>query len=333
MDSFDDEFREPTEDDRSARRIVSLAVALINARHPMTTQRIRREFYPQMSDDGFRKAYQRDRSRLLTAGVSVIRHDLPTGEPAWEVDEEASYADDSAITTEDALFLDSLLLPLTADPSFPYAQDLRLALSKIDRSFDGTIGVSLPSQVRSRSRQLTYIEECMSAHHAAHISYRRADGTHTDRMVLPLGLFPLRGTTYMVASRLHNDAMEEPHVYNLDRVESVREYKRKTYEPPRGFNVRDYIRLPFQLGKYQYEATFYVPNRRLVDVREAVADHGVWEIHDGANVVRIQVADEDAAVTWAISEGVHPMAPASLTKAWRSVLMVMAADAEEEGVA
>ncbi len=326
MDAFDDEFREPTEDDKSARRIVSLAVALINAHHPMTTQRIRKEFYPQMSDDGFRKAYQRDRNRLLAAGVSIIRHDLPTGEPAWKVDEEASYADDSAITTEDALFLDSVLLPLAADPSFPYAQDLRLALSKIDRSFDGTIGVRLPSQTRSRSRQLTYIEECISAHHAAQISYQKADGTHTDRMVLPLGLFPLRGTTYMVASRLRNDAMEAPHVYNLDRVESVREYKRKTYEPPSDFNVRDYIRLPFQLGKYKYEATFYVPDRRLVDVRETVADRGLWEIRDGANVVRIQVADEDAAVTWAISEGVYPVEPPSLAKAWRSVLTAVAGE-------
>ena len=328
MDAWDDEFREPTEDERSARRAVALTVALFNARNSMTTKRIRSEFYPHMGDEAFRKAYQRDRKRLAAAGVSIIRDDLPTGDAAWTIDGAVTYADDKAITAEDALLLSCLLFPLASDPSFPYAHDLRLALAKLDRTFSGNPAPYIPPQSRARSRQLSSIEACLANHHAAHISYTRADGSQTQRDIVPWGLFPLRDTTYLVAPRIVGDDLDEPHVYNLNRMKSVRELTKHTYRVPDDFDVLEYVRLPFQLGDFQYEAAFLVPTPRLSDVRKSVADHGTWEDTPKGSVVRISVADEQVASTWAIAEGVVPLSPSSLVNTWRNRLSIAA-----EGVA
>lgn len=313
MDAWDDSFREPTEDERTARRMAALAVRLINARHPVTTATIREEFYPSLADEAFRKAYRRDRERLASTGIVVTRADLPTGDAAWQIDEGTSFVRNSELTPEDALVLDCLLLPIAADPSFPYANDLRIALTKIDRSFVETSAPAIPPDARSRSKQLSQIEGCMVRRHAAQVTYERADGSRTTRSIIPYGLFPLRNTTYLVAARLNDEVVEEPHVYNMDRMRSVRELKRVTYPIPADFDVRDFVKLPFQLGPRLYVATFEVPPHRMADVREHVAQRGTWE----GNTVSVDVANEDAAAAWALAEGIRPYSPASLVEAWK----------------
>lgn len=317
MESWDDGFTEPTEDERSARRIVALAVALINARQPLTTQAIRAEFYAEYGYEAFRKAFLRDRQRLKATGIVVSRQDLPTGQIGWKVDEKSSYAEESAVTSEDALFLDCLLLPLASDPTFPYARDLRIALTKIDRSFSGSVATPLPHEARNRSRQLDQIEACMAHHHAANVTYTRADGTTTKRVIAPLGLFPLRDTTYVVASRLDEDGEGEPHVYNLERMSQVREIKSTFFAPPANFDIRDFIRLPFELGDVQYMATFFVPPERVKDVREHVNSRGTWSDDEGTLHMSVPVSDEDVAAAWALAEGIVPERPASLVLAWK----------------
>lgn len=332
MDVWDDDFREPTEDERTARRVVALAIALTNARRPVTTSHIRIDFYPELGDEAFRKAYQRDRARLGATGLSVVRHDLPTGEAAWQIDKDASFVGGSDLTPEDALYLDCLLLPLAADPTLPFAHDLRLALTKIDRSFSGDSVAPIPPEARVRNRQLERLETCLSHRHAARVSYERSDGSRTDRTIVPLGLFHLRSTTYLVASRLLDQTdgkhLQEPHVYNLDRFHSVREIANKTYPMPPDFSVRDYIRLPFQLGPTIYEAEFCVPAGRLTDVRKSVANRGIWRDENGTMFVRLAVADEEAAGAWAIAEGLRPTMPESLVSEWNRRLQTSA----EEGV-
>ena len=149
---------------------------------------------------------------------------------------------------------------------------------------------------RAVSLTVATIESCIVGHHAAHIGYTRADGSRTERTIVPWGLFPFRSTTYLVAPRLLDGALQEAHVYNLDRMGSVRELGGREYPIPDGFDVRDYIRLPFQLGESLYDADFQVSARRLADVREAVAGSGVWQEGPEGAVVRISVADEEAAV-------------------------------------
>lgn len=297
MDAWDDDFREPTRDEMSARRILALAVALINARRPLSTVELHREFYPQTTDNTFRTMFLRDRERLAIAGLVLRQGPKVDDASTWVVDGESSFVKENLLSEQDALVLSALLLPLATDPSYPYSRDLRLALSKIDRSFDGTSMATIPPEARMRNANVSRLEDCMSASHLARISYRRADGSQVKRTVAPLGFFHLNGTTYMVASA--EDGQEAPHTYNLNRVHTVREQARSSFTRPPDFDIRDFILLPFQIGEALYQATF-------------VDDEGTERSES--------VSDESMAASWAIAEGLTPIRPASLVRAWREIL-------------
>lgn len=300
MDAWDEDFREPTEDERSARRVLSVAIALINARRPLTMVEIHREFYPEMSDPTFRKTFQRDRERLVLAGLSLCHGPKVDGMDTWVVDAESSFVRDNPLDEQDALVLDLLLLPLASDPAFPYARDLRLALNKIDRSFDGSSLAVIPPEARRRNNNISRLEDCMSSRHLARIRYRRQDGSETDRVVAPLGFFFLNASTYMVAAQVDGfGELVDPHTYNLDRMISVREQTRRGFLPPPDFDVRDFILLPFQIGDKLYTATF-------------VSEDGVTRIEG--------VCDEGMAASWAIAQGLRPVEPTSLVERWHAQL-------------
>lgn len=305
MGTWDDEFREPTQDEQSARRILALAVAFINAHRPLNMTEIHREFYPNMTDATFRKTFLRDRERLAAAGLALCNGPKVDDVLTWRVDEESSFARENMLTQEDAIVLDCLLLPLASDPSFPYARDLRLALTKIDRSFDGTSQAAIPPEARRRNNNISRMEDCMSSGHAAKVTYKKSDGTVITRVLAPYGFFFLHESTYMVAARAGSDAVEgePPHTYNLDRVLSAREMPRIGFVRPADFDIRDFINLPFQMGPARYEATF--------------------ELADGTRVVE-EVNDEDVAVSWAIAKGATPRSPESLVSSWKLCLSNLA---------
>ena len=302
MDAWDSDFREPTADEVSARRILSLAIALINARRPLTTTEIRREFYPMdMSDAAFAKTFARDRKQLLATGLVVCgnkkganKQDVAT----WFVDADASFANESVLTAQDALLLDFLLLPLASDPSYPYARDLRLALAKIDRAFDGSSKAVIPPEARMRNNNISRMEECRAAGHAASITYKRADGSTVERVVAPYGFFCLLNNTYMVAANL-DEPEDGPHTYRFDRVLSSKELPRRSFVIPDDFDVRDFIVLPFQIGEPLYYATF----------------------EDSKGTHRVEyVCDESMAASWAIAKGMRPVDPESLVLEWKRML-------------
>ena len=291
-------FKEPSADERNARRMLSLAIALTNARSPWPTSRIRSDFYDDLKDAAFKKAFKRDRDRLEAAGVTIRECGRVDNEALWSVDEQASYASEGGLDPDDALALDFLLLPIASDPAFPYARDLRVALAKIDRAFDGTSTAAVPPAVRKRNAFLNQVEEALLDRHPVDVDYERANGTRLTRTLLPYGLFYLNGETYLVAAEDGTDA--PAHTYNLARVQALSVKASKTYEIPEDFDLRDFIRLPFQLGPTIYVAEFVEPGS------------SERQSH--------RVADESKAAAWAISEGLVPTRPASLVDAWRGRL-------------
>jgi proteasome accessory factor B len=291
------DFKEPSADERNARRMLSLAIALSNSRSPWPTSRIRADFYSDLKDEAFKKAFSRDRTRLEAAGVTIKRCEGVGSDQEWlwSIDEGASYAADGCLDPDDALALDFLLLPIASNPAFPYASDLRVALAKIDRAFDGTSSAAIPPEARRRNVFLTRVEESLLDRHPIVVDYERADGTQLTRSLLPYGLFYLNGETYLVAAE--EDIDSPAHTYNLVRVKSLKEQPGRSYEIPEDFDLRDFIRLPFQLGPIVYVAEFYEPNT------------GERQSH--------RVADESRAVAWAISEGLVPTKPKALVEAWK----------------
>ena len=296
----EDTFREPTADEKAARRILSMAIGLMNARRPRSTTEIRHDFYPEMADAAFKKAFKRDRERLETCGIHLREAGRVDRVATWCVDEEASFATEGALSPDDALTLDFLLAPLASDPTFPYARDLRVALAKIDRGFDGSSLAQVSPEARMRNNYLTRIEESLLERRMIEIEYKRADGSRTKRALAPYGLFTLNGKNYMVAARSGASDGEPPHTYNLDRVQSLKELHGSSFELPVDFDVRDFIRLPFQIGEIVCDGTFLDPTS------SSTQTHTVADIGD--------------ACAWAISEGLIPLSPPELRSLWKSRL-------------
>lgn len=305
MDAWDEPFAEPSEDERAARRVLALAIALINAKKPLSTMLIRRTFYEELTDAAFYKAFRRDQLKLAQAGLIVQRGPTVEDEATWTVS-ETSFAQENLISPEDSLLLNVLLSPLASNPQLPFARDLRLALSKIDHSFDGTSNIAIPPEARRRNKSLTSIEDCMASQLAVHVRYIKQDGTTTERDIAPYGLFYLNGNTYLVAVRLEKEhAEEEPHTYNLKRMKSVRPLRNVHYETPVDFMVQDYIRLPFQLGPTLYVAT-------LQD------SHGNTWFED--------VYDEGMCAAWCIAEDVTPLHPSTLVNTYNTRIFKVATE-------
>lgn len=323
MDLWGDDYQEPSEDDKSARRVLSVAIAFINATRPLSTTEVKRDLYSELGDGAFRKAFTRDRERLATAGLVIRKGPRLDDEVTWETDEESSFARESLLTYQDALTLDLLLLPLASDPSFPYARDLRMALSKIDRSFDGSSTISIPATARQRDAHLTNAEDCLAKRQVVRMTYERANGTVTDREVAPYGLFSLNSSIYLVAARLEDGILQEPHTYNLARVRKMQAVRGRTYEVPDDFDVRDFIRLPFQLGPATALAEFVIPSDVLREVRPRVAGHGTWTRHGDEARFCADCADISVAASWAVAEGAIPVNPPALVEAWHDLLRGM----------
>lgn len=302
VDLFDQAFREPTADEVTCRRVLSLAIALTNSHRPRTTSELRHEYYQGLTDGAFKKAFKRDRDRLASAGITIRAVEGAGTESAWAIDEDASFAPEGAISPDDALALDFLFLPIASDPAFPYAADLRVALAKIDRAFDGTSTAVVPKEARDRNAFLNRIEDCLRRRCAIRIDYTKADGTEIQRTLAPYGLFYLNGHTYLVAARAGSDTDEgEPaHTYNVDRVTKLTEMTKIGYQIPIDFDVNDFAKLPFQLGKTKYIGVFSDDNKGIT--------------------LEYEVADEEVAGAWAIAEGYRPLEPESLVASWRKRL-------------
>lgn len=324
MSNWDDGFREPTEDEKTTRRVLSLAIVLINANRPLLTSEIRGEVYPDLSTAVFRKTFQRDRERLALCGMALRNGKKACDESTWLIDEESSLANRDALTSEEALTLDLLLAPLASDPSIPYAQDLRMALAKIDRSFDDSAThVYLPPEARQRNNSLTRVEGALAARHAITVRYVRSDESETNRTLAPYGLFHFRGDAYLVAAKMDDGVVcdEPPHTYKLGRMHGVREIARLSYEIPADFDVRDYVKLPFQMGEASCEAVFEAQDDMREDVLAALASYESVHRDSDPRRLRTWISDVRIAASWAIAEGVVPIEPSTLVEEWRKQLI------------
>lgn len=310
-----------TRDDERARRICSLALDFMSATRPIPSSEIARAHYPGLSADSFRRAFSRDRELLASCGVTVVERRRDVGESLWAADEEASFARGAELAPTDAAALELACRPLVDDPSFPLADELRLALAKLSRAFSETLAV-VRAPGEGASRELETLRGCLARGVAVHAAYVDARGRRSERTLAPYGFFSLRGSLYLVAERL--DDKGEPtgavRTYRVDRFEDARPVDGMRFSVPDDFSVGDWRRLPFQMGPTTYTARLVVPDEREADVRRAAGAQGVFARADGRLTWEVDVSDESAAASWAVAMGVRPLGPASLARAWRSTL-------------
>lgn len=316
-----DDFIELSGNDTEAERLLSIALEFENASAPLSSDYVRRSFYANIqSDESARKAFMRDRQKLVLCGVVISLVAKDGAKSGWAINKEATFANPCALNAKEALAIDLACSPLASNPSFPYAGELRQALAKIDRTFDAQTPVRLTKVDASRPSALSTLEQAASQHTGVEVSYQKADGSTVQRMLGVLGFYPLRGNTYVVAMNLDQREVD-PHVYNTARIQTAKVHKSRTYEIPVDFDVRDYIRLPFQLGPRKYTARFFVPANVVRSMQVASRGRGVFSTAPGSSLMwDVDVSNTCDAASWAISQGIRPVLPRELATSYRSLL-------------
>lgn len=310
-----------TEDERRAERATTLATFLMGARFPVGTAAIYERFYAELGEANRRKTFSRDRDLLASAGVLVRDAGWRDGEKAWEIDADASFAGTAELSPLEAIALDVACQPLLEDHGFTHGEALRHALAKIDRTF-GDPDQAVRTSPAERSRASQTVLGCIDRGHVVDVTYRDAKGTVSKRDFAPYGTFPCRGRGYVVGDFIEegeDGTALRRRTLRLDRIESARETTQAAVVPA-GFDIAEYLLLPFQIGPTTCTARFFVPeNRREALSTSCLRSGSVANAKKGAEWT-VDVSDVDDAARWAVAQGIRPLEPSELVDSWKKCL-------------
>ena len=320
MPAQEESFIDLNRNDRYASRVFTLAVKFFGAAKAISSSTIHQDLYPELDERSFNRQFLRDRNMLAALGMVINEIPTPDNDSLWAVDECTSYVQGEGIDLQDARTLYVLCHDLVFDQAFPYRDELRVALIKIAQIYQ-TVAIPAPSTSDSADRKvLAALVAAMENHEALDARYVDAQGTPSKRLLAPLGSFGLRDHTYFVASRIEPDGTLVPNslrTYRLDRFTHVAATRPTiSYEIPQDFSVRDYIRLPFQIG-----ATVGVAHLDLGDA----ASNEAWRAADMAGHVtksmwEVPYSSPQALAAWCIANNVTPYAPSELVGTYQDAL-------------
>ena len=311
---------------------VGLALLLDGLTYGLTRDEIRAEGVlgsPDDSDDAFRKQFARARERLGKAGIAIRERTCPDGEVRYAVDAGLTYGnvEDIRLSPEEALRLFALV-SCCLQARIPYADDLRGALARI-ASLTSTRADSIPAVTPATCDDddeplLEAITQAHARRRAARISYEDAKGRRTTRVVRAYGFFQRRGHAYFAAS---DDASGQVRVFRVSRLRSVSvlDDAAFAYRVPSDFDIRDFMRLPFQYGVGRHELVLRQDAPLSEQRRQALVEGcGEW---DGGEW-RAEAAGAQAAAQWAafaaLSESVTPTGDAAVMDRVRAGLAEVA---------
>lgn len=310
-----------TEDERRAERAATLATFLMGARYPVGTAAIYERFYAELGDANRRKTFSRDRELLASAGVLVRDAGWRDGEKAWEIDADASFANAAELSPLEAIALDVACQPLLEDNGFTHGEALRHALAKIDRTF-GDPDQAVRTSPAERSRASQIVLSCIDRGRIVNVTYRDAKGTLSKRDFAPYGTFPCRGRGYVVGDFIEegeDGTTTRRRTLRLDRIAAARETTQSTVVPE-GFNIADYLLLPFQIGPTTCTARFFVPETRLEALSSSCLRSGTVANGKKGAEWTVDVSGIDDAASWAVAQAIRPLEPAELVESWKKCL-------------
>ena len=320
----DPEENEPVafnDDDEQARRILSLALEFMNSRQAVSSTRIAQDIYPGLTPDSFRKAFLRDRKSLEDIGITLESERRAGGEAYWTADDTASFAEGTGLGIEDALVIDLACQPLLGDPEFPLRDELRFALAKIDTAF-GDVSYPAGQGVLHDDKIVSTLRSCARSCHAVRMTYTDAAGRSSERTIAPYGFYGIRGSLYLVAPRVEEGVVVNgsTRVYNVARVSGVREVTSVSFSVPSDFSIESYRQLPFQLGPVACEATFEVPVVEISEIERLSMGRGRFSMGEKDVTWTVDASNVGDAASWAIANGLRPIAPKELVDEWSARL-------------
>ena len=282
----------------AVERLINLALYLADAREPVTAERIRADVfgYPSLAeqdDAAFFRMFERDKDQLRTAGFLIEGDERGR----YLLDRARTFAAPLALSAEEAAAVRAAGTAMLGDPSFPYREDLRLALAKLATGID-TDAVPAAARLADEdpARQGAVVAELSSAAtrgKRARFAYTNSYGATAPHDLEPYGLFLHDGRWYVVGRDV---ARDETRTYAVARiadltVDTARPASRD-FERPCDFDVRRYVMLPFQYGPAAEEFEAMLSFAPEVAWRGASLTAGQGELTDAA--------DGSGALEWRI---------------------------------
>lgn len=317
----------------ASERIVNLALYLASARRPVSAREIAAQVagYPfGQNEAAFGRMFERDKDDLRRAGF-VIEVDRSDDTERYRLNTDATFAGTVQLSPVEAVELRTAAAAMLADPSFPYTDDLRLALAKITAAggplgSSSAIGPSLSADEDpvAQGAAVAELTGAIAARKHASFAYIGATGRSSRRRVEPWGLFARDGRWYLVAMDPDADGVRVFAIARIDGLEVGRSRpKSPDFERPAEFDVRAWMLMPFQYGPRTHEATLRLTGPAALRASSLTAGRGaLTRAADGSVVWRVPVADETLLARWVAinGPGVGVVAPPSLREALESGL-------------
>jgi proteasome accessory factor B len=291
----------------TAERIVNLAMYLSAARAPVTWEDIRAEVAGYPDDQGreaFLRMFERDKKQLRESGL-VIATDA---EGRYLLDEAATYATEVQLDDDESAALRAAAAALVDDPSFPFSQDLQLAMAKLAPGSGhtpcATARMADEDPVR-QGRDAALVAEAAQRCKRVTFAYTTSAGERADRVVEPYGAFVRDGRWYLVGRDVDRDALR---TFSLSRIESleVNEARQSTpdFERPADFDIAVHVMLPFQLGEEDFSAVIEFASDAAWRARALTAGQGhVADGDDGSIEWSVPARSKGRLIRWTIENG------------------------------
>jgi proteasome accessory factor B len=299
-------------------RLVNLALFIAASEVPVTADECHRavEGYPEDQDEtAFLRMFERDKEQLRTAGLSI---EVDEEGRRYSLDRTATYRRPLTFTDDEAALLRAVGAAMLGDESFPFADDLRLALAKLMTEAPGlpaaSVGViGADESPREQGSAVAALAAAADSRKRVAFGYTNARGEARRHEAEPYGLFLRDGRWYLVA---RDPSLDEIRTYAVARMSAVepnaRAPKTADFDRPPGFEVRAWIALPFQYGPHDTHR-----------VATLTAEQGTF-LPAGPGVLtwRIMVADPVALASWVVANGpgIELTGPPAAVKAMRSGL-------------
>ena len=295
-----------------AQTLLALAMDLMSATAPVPVSRLKARHFPGLQSEAARKKLARAREMLESCGLIIVAG-RANGTPSWSVDPRCF--PDGRLEATDAEVVRLLTAPLLQDEGFAHRGDLRFALMKLGVS---SAGANATPPVED-DHVLETLRHCLGSRRMVELDYEDVEGRRTHRTVAPLGLFDLRGHTYLVCDRDGMMAAGGIRTLRCDRMSHARKSS-DTYDYPTDFDVNDYRLLPFQMGRPVADCTFRIPSGVTPSLVEATLGEGHIREDGDDTLWDVPASDIGDAASWAIAHGLIPVAPAELIERWRGLL-------------
>ena len=320
----------------AVERLLNLALYLADAREPVTAARIRADvagYAPPSEQDeaAFLRMFERDKDQLRTAGFLIEGDERGR----YLLDRARTFAAPLELTAEETAAVRAAGTAMLGDPSFPYAEDLRLALAKLATGID-TDAVAAAARLADEdpARQgatVAALSAAASRGKRARFAYTNSYDASAPHEIEPYGLFLHDGRWYAVGLDVARDEVRTYAVARIGElaVDTARPATRD-FERPDDFDVKRYVMLPFQYGPAAEEFEAVLRFEPEVAWRAEGLAAGQGELasdNAGALAWRIPARSRQRLLRFVVEHGpgVSIVAPADLADELRASLKEVAA--------